>query len=504
MSPQIATLVFILGITGLFWLDRKAKARPSIALWIPVIWLWIVGSREVSRWIATFQGAITYVSTGENPYLEGNPIDRIVYALLMVLGVVVIVRRWPRVLQVLRANKPILLFFLYCGISVLWSDHSDVSFKRWLKSLGDLIVILVVLTEADPVAAIKSLLVRVGFLLAPISILFIKYYSMIGKAFKHYGLAIYVGVAITKNLLGVICLLFGLASLWRFINAYKDKGNKTRVRQLIAHGTMLVMTLWLFKMAQSMTSLACFSMAGAIMIATTFSRFARKQWVVHCLVAGAVSVAAASLFIGIDPSVLKAMGKDPTLTGRTEIWKLVLGMTGNPLLGTGFESFWLPGWRLDKIWAAYWWHPNEAHDGYIEVFLNLGLVGVTLLGSILVSGYRKVLTTLRSDLEMGTLKLAYFVMGVVYSFTEAGFRMMDPVWIIFLLSIMVLPRIRRRADARRLDVHRLNSKPAIPREVATEPSEARFDALKPSGRFQRLVEGDARPDASILPRLGDI
>src|SRR2546428_3149771 len=46
----------------------------------------------------------------------------------------------------------------------------------------------------------------------------------------------------------------------------------------------------------------------------------------------------------------ETMGRGPTLTGRTQIWHLVLSMTTNPLLGTGFESFWL-GPRLQKIWS---------------------------------------------------------------------------------------------------------------------------------------------------------
>ena len=74
------------------------------------------------------------------------------------------------------------------------------------------------------------------------------------------------------------------------------------------------------------------------------------------------------------------MGRDSTLTGRTEIWTHVLWVAGNPLLGTGFESFWL-GDRLANVWSIM---PGiqEAHNGYLEVYLNLGWIGVTLLAVI--------------------------------------------------------------------------------------------------------------------------
>ena len=444
MPPQVATLVCIIGIAGLFVLDRDRRARTSMALWIPVIWLWIVGSREVSIWLASF--GIGGATTGDT-YLEGSPVDRVVYLGLLLVGIVVLATRGHKVARLLQNNLPIVLFFCYCALSVLWSDHADIAFKRWIKSLGDLVMVLIVLTETDRLAAIKRFLLRASFLLMPLSILFIKYYPSLGKGFKHYGLAIYVGVTTTKNILGVICLLFGLASLWCLIAAYRDRAAKHRSRHLIVHSTVLAMVFWLFSMAHSMTGLACFVLAGGLMIAVSVRAVAQRPILVHLLVAAVVAISFAALFLGVGAGSLQAMGKDVTLTGRTEIWRLVLGMTGNPLIGTGFESFWLPGWRLEKIWSVYWWHPNEAHNGYIEVFLNLGWIGVSLLAVLLVTGYRNVLAALREDPNLGRLRLSYFVVAVVYNFTEAGFRMLDPIWIMFLMVIIAVPNRARASKA---------------------------------------------------------
>jgi O-antigen ligase len=126
------------------------------------------------------------------------------------------------------------------------------------------------------------------------------------------------------------------------------------------------------------------------------------------------------------------MGRNPTLTGRTDIWKEILPFAGNPLFGTGFESFWL-GERLEGIWEIRR-GLQEAHNGYLEVYLNLGWVGVVLLGLVMVTGYRNIMGTLRQDPEVGRLKIAYFGAAVVYSLTEAGFRPMAPIWIFFLMS----------------------------------------------------------------------
>jgi len=119
-----------------------------------------------------------------------------------------------------------------------------------------------------------------------------------------------------------------------------------RRKRLLALGACLAMTLWLFWMADSMTSLSCFLLASALMMGVSLRIVARKPWIVHCMMIAIVSVSASTLFLDLGSGVLQSMGRDPTLTGRTDIWKLVLGMAGNPVFGTGFESFWLGrDWR---------------------------------------------------------------------------------------------------------------------------------------------------------------
>jgi O-antigen ligase len=109
-------------------------------------------------------------------------------------------------------------------------------------------------------------------------------------------------------------------------------------------------------------------------------------------------------------------------------------MPVNRLIGTGFESFWL-GDRMQTIWSIWWWHPNEAHNGYIEVLLNLGWIGIALLALLLITGYRNIISALRRNVPIASLELAYFLIAVIYSFTEAGFRMLAITWIFLLLAI---------------------------------------------------------------------
>jgi O-antigen ligase len=436
----IATLIFAAGILGLFLLDRDPRSRTSKALWIAVLWLSIAGSRSVGQWIDTLHGhSITDAASAESAFTEGSPTDRLAYSGLLLAGLIVLVRRRQEVLGILRLNWPLAAFFLYCAVSIAWSDYPDVAFKRWIKALGDVVMVLIVLTDRDRYAAIKRVLAWTGFLLIPISVLFIKFYPDLGRGYHPWTWTpYYTGVTTNKNELGCICLVLGLGFVWRFLTALRRDRRAARNKQLLAFGAGLAMVLWLFWMANSMTSLSCFLLASALMAATSLRLVARKTWVVHLMVLAIVLVSVSTLFLDMGSGILQTMGRDPTLTGRTDIWKLVLGMTGNPVAGTGFESFWL-GKRLEKMWSIYWWHPREAHDGYIEIFLNLGWLGIVMFAIVLVTGYGTVVNAFRRSPEEGKLRLAYFVVAVAYNFAESAFGSLNPVWICFLLATIAVP-----------------------------------------------------------------
>jgi O-antigen ligase len=443
MLQGVATIVFALGILGLFLLDRDRNSRVSPALWIPVVWLSISASRMVSQWLG---GVGTLASP--DALAEGSPLDALIFAGLLAAGLVVLLARGERAGTFLRANGPLLVFFFYCAVSLLWSDYPFVAFKRWTKAMGDLVMVLVVLTDPEPTAALKRFIARSGFLVVPLSILLIGYYPGVGQQYNPWtGETYNIGVATTKNGLGIVCLVFGLGSLWRVLETLHSGERPRMTGPLIAHGAVLAMVLWLFGKANAATSLGCFLTGGVLIALTSRRGFALRPAAMHLLVVGIVSLCLVGLLLDPDAGLVQAMGRDPTLTGRTELWGDLLRMNADPWLGTGFESFWL-GERVKSLWSKFVWYPNQAHNGYLEVFLNLGWVGVALLSFVMAWGYRNVVGSLHRSPELGRLWLAYFVIAVLYNQTDAAFKMMHPVWIAFLLAITVVPSLASPARRR--------------------------------------------------------
>jgi O-antigen ligase len=425
----------LIGIYGLYLLNRDPKAETSKALWIPLIWLLIAGSRNVGEWLGA---TVAAPSTTADPYIEGNPIDRNLLAGLVAIGVIILIRRRGKVGKILLANWPILLYFTYCLVSVLWSDYPYVGFKRWIRSSGDFVMVLVILSERDWLAARKKILAWPAFVLLPLSILFIRYYPQLGRTFGQWDYVMsWTGVSSTKNGLGMISMIFGLASAWRFLDAFFDSEMENRAKVLIAHGTILAMAVYLLEMAHSATSLACFFLGCIVLVVTSWRPLARFPGVAHILVWSLLFISFSSLFLNIGSSFVEDLGRNASLTGRTDVWNRVLTLVKDPVFGTGFESFWV-GPRLAEMRAL---DPglNQAHNGYLEIYLNLGWIGVTLFVILILTGYRNVISAFHRDPNPAKLGIAYLVIALSYNFTEAGFKMMNPTWILFLLSIVTLP-----------------------------------------------------------------
>jgi O-antigen ligase len=144
----------------------------------------------------------------------------------------------------------------------------------------------------------------------------------------------------------------------------------------------------------------------------------------------------------------QAIGKDPTLTDRTKIWAFVLGMHTNPLVGTGYQSFWL-GPRLEYFWEfSGLGHINEAHNGYLEVYLELGLIGVFVLLGFLVAGYRTICRGLTSGSDTAILGMATWLTLLFYNMSEAAFEN-GLLWTMLMFGAISLPkRIKERVPTK--------------------------------------------------------
>jgi O-antigen ligase len=431
MGSSFALFVFVVGIGGLFFLDRDKSARTSKAVWLPVIWLWITGSRPVSEWLG--MGTPEQIP-GQLP--STSPFDQSLVGLLMLFGILVI-RRRRHVRAVLKASWPILFYFSFCLVSLLWSDFPRWGFQRWVRALGELVMVLIVVTDAQPTAAFRRFLSRVGFVLLPASVLSIEFLGQAG--YDPAGYQTNPGVTENKNGLGLITFVLTLGTLWQVLSLLRDRKQPNRARRLLAQCTLLSIGIWLLYAAHSATSTASFALGAALMLATALPLIGRRPAAVHALVLAILLGGALTLDLGGRTAVAQAMGRSADLTGRTKIWEILIPMAPNPIIGAGYETFWL-GWRPADVKRQLHYVIGQAHNGYIEVYLNLGMFGLGLIALILAHGYRGAIGAFRREPTFGGLFLAYILTAATYNIAEAGFRMPGMAWFFLLLSVLAASR----------------------------------------------------------------
>ena len=394
--------------------------------------MFLAGSRYVSHWLN-----LGVPMSGE-AYIEGSPVDRAVFLVLIVISVFSLFRRKLNWGQIFKDNPWIWLYFLFGLISVLWSDYPFVSFKRWIKTLGTVSMALIILTEERPYEALGVILRRLAFLLLPLSVLFIKYYPHLGRVYHHSsGVAMYTGVTMQKNSLGAICLLFGIYFCWNLLLNRREGNGSGRRLHFSIYLIILPMTAWLLYMSNSATSLACMFVAVGLFLVGRQPAVARvPSRIVVLVIACIVLYGIMEMAFEMKESVISMLGRRPDLTTRVPMWEDLLSMVTNPLVGFGYESFWLG--ERQQIFLERWSIAHNAHNGYIETYLNLGLVGLAFLLGWILSGLRKVVRQLVIDYQGAMLKFCFIVVVVLYNYTEAIFYGVNNIWMIFILGTLVV------------------------------------------------------------------
>ena len=436
LPPAVALLLTVAFVVFLFRRDFRERPNVTGALWLPLLWMLISGSRPVTQWLILLDLPITLGSAE-----EGNPLDALIYFALIAAGFYVLNQRQVSLAKVFQNNGWLIAFLLYCLIAILWSDFPFVAFKRWIKILGLPVMALVLFTEPDFEEALARLMKRAAYVLVPFSILFIKYYPQIGRKFDQWtGLATNCGITQGKNILGCVCMILGFFFFWHLLQTWQADKSKTRRNELRLIGGFLLMISWLFYKSQSVTALICL-LVGVLIVALLGLRFVNKRMIALYLLAAVCAIIIADQVFGISAYALELLHKNSTLTDRAVLWAELFKIKTNPIFGVGFESFWL-GNRPARIWEAMWWHPDEAHNGYLEIYLDLGLVGLFMLIALIIATFRKIRLELLRNLQWGRFRLALLLAVMLYNWTEVSFRGPHVLWLVFYIIALEYPNSR--------------------------------------------------------------
>jgi len=436
MPPVLALILYVGFIGWLFIRSHKLNPEISPALWIPLVWTVILASRPFSLWFG--MGGQLDASVD---YSEGSPMDRLAFLSLIVAGIVVLARRQAGLSDFIASNKWLCAFYLFWAASLMWSPASFVSLKRLIKDLGNVLMVLIILTDRHPIAAVRALFDRITYLLIPLSVLFIKYYPDVGRVYNHWTWQPTVtGVTTDKNALGELVLICGLFFLWKMSDDDIWESKWRDRKELLANGILVVMMFWLMKNANSATSLVCLMLGFGLFAGSRLPAVARKfRHLEFYTVVGVIFILFFNLIFPVAREMVEGLGRNMTFTDRTDIWHLALGSGTNPLLGTGFYSYWETpaSLKVTDVFEGI----NQAHDGFVETYLNGGMVAEVLLIMMLLQAYLRLKRQFLAGSHFSFGLFVLLLASLIHNVTEASFNRMDIIWFVSLLAVANVPRI---------------------------------------------------------------
>jgi exopolysaccharide production protein ExoQ len=431
-------LVFALGLAIVcLRQDAKLELNVSFAIWLPVVWMLRVASRSFGQW---FPG-------------QGNQwVEQIILSAITVAGLIVLAQRSARVRVLFRENRLLLLFLAYMTLSILWSDDISSASIRWVRAVGDVTMALLVLTELNPFVAVLCVLRRAIVVLIPVSLVLCMCFPALG-----WGMGdTWVGVNVDKNWFGMVCFVASAYLLWNWTMRRRksELAKSMRVAGIPFEIPLLLVSLYLLfggstgSLSRSSTAIVLLALAVGIFYLT---EYVRKR---HLRLASLViPVVLLFLFVQVLPRLTghrslmdhiieDVLHKDVNLTDRADFWPLLIkkGMA-RPWFGSGFDSFFTPQME-DKIQQELamnetYFKPNQAHNGYLEVFLNLGVTGLALLMLVIYTALRSASRLNETSFEYGQMRLALLACVLVSNWTESSFaRPTEFVWFLFLLVVI--------------------------------------------------------------------
>jgi len=425
MPPQVALLLCTLFVVSLLRLERRVSSSVSSASWIPTLWLMAVASKPLGIWFGT---------AGDPE--AGSPLDRLFLSALLFLAVTGLFRRQFNWSTALSVNRWLILLLGYMLLSTAWSDLTFVAFKRWTRELIMVLMLFLLLSEINPAEAFASVLRRVAYILMPFSLLLIKYYPALGVAYGRWsGELMWIGMTVHKNCLGRLCMIVSAFLIWDSLRRWRAGSLWSDRWRTVADCGVLMIALYMLRgpgKAYSATSIATLLVGIATLLGLQWLRRCNFLPSGRCVAAGLLGLfvfGVAAPFVG-GANVARfsgALGRDDTLTGRTQTWaELVPLVKERPILGVGFGSFWTAARRE-------FYEMSHGHNGYLDVLLDLGAVGIFVWVGVLVTYAEKAAVALTLDYDRAALAIALLAMSAVYNTSESALSDMSE----FLTAVAV-------------------------------------------------------------------
>jgi exopolysaccharide production protein ExoQ len=372
------------------------------------------------------------ISGGKNEGESGSGGDygiiKQFFILINLITIGLLASRWKKVADVVAKNIYILLFTGLALFSMFWSDIPNTTLSRSIGLFGTNLFGLYFATRYTLKEQLLLLVKAFGLVLL-ISLIFVVALPKFGiMGGLHAGA--WRGIFLHKNFLGKMMVFSTMIFILQSLSY-----NKNRV--IINLG--LVFSIIFLIMSRSSSS-----MVNLVILLMVFFVFRTWRWRYEIMIPASICI----MFIGSlgyiwftenAAIIFGSIGKDPSLTGRTEIWGLIIEIAlRKAVLGYGYDSFWFGfDGPSAEVWSAFDWHPPHSHNGFLDLWLSTGLLGLTFWGLAFMETLSKGFIYLRyySKTPEGFLPLIFLAFFIISNLTESSLMRQNDIFTVLFVSM---------------------------------------------------------------------
>ena len=349
---------------------------------------------------------------------------QVVWSFLYLIVLVLYLRSCDKPLRRLFIVSPLIAVVAFAFLSVLWSQDPALSLRRSIALGLTLIFGVYFASRFSQKEQLRLLAWALGF-----CILFSLFFELLGLN-PSQGYPGWYGVFDIKNELGQVMVLSAMV-FW-FWKKVEPKYAAVATAGIVASVILLALSL-------AMTAVVVLAM---LVVLVPYLRWALRMsprglvWgFTLLLVAGMLSIFYMATHL---EEVTGLLGKDPTMTGRLPLW-IVAGVMAlqRPWFGYGFDAFWLPDQAYTpRIWHMLTWMPPQAHNGVLELWLELGIVGTVLFLVVFAYYLAKAVKFLRHHPEPAAAwPVAFLIFLFLANLTTAFFLQANTIYFILYVGL---------------------------------------------------------------------
>ncbi|SOD91813.1 O-antigen ligase family protein [Spirosoma fluviale] len=376
-------------------------------------------------------GALLYLLGGDGESGESTSnIANYIWVTFYLVMIYYIQKEYNAIKLCIKNNKYLLLLSLMVPLSVFWSQAPDISLRRSVSYFICLLYAFYV-SERFKGEHILNLFFYTSCFIAIASMVFILLLPKYGLASGiHTGA--WQGVYFHKNGLGRIA---GLCLITTVLFYLENK------RLKLLSFSVSVICFGLLIMSKSSTALLSFVFMIPIYVILkwNYKHYNLYKSIFNTLLLLFLIYVFIILFNTYSDQLFGGIGKDDSFSGRLPLWVMLMGyIDKSMLLGYGYSAFWVPKILANDIWIDATWAPQQGHNGFIDITLQLGVTGLAGLIIVLFKGFSRSVSLIKNNPDNRNYWYILILINLtIVSFTETFILKYNNIyWLMFLVCCM--------------------------------------------------------------------